>query len=195
MLAKKLKHQVRIIAGKWKGRRVSFPDVEGLRPTPDRVRETLFNWLTQVIVGAHCLDLFAGSGILSFEALSRGAAGVVAVEKNTKAVSALKESVELLGLRAEQLNLISGDAVSWLQQKAGLAFDLVFLDPPYSLELLPICIKYLSENGWLKPESWVYFEHNHPMDEKLLPEGWQVLKSKRAGHVYYYLVQIECING
>jgi 16S rRNA (guanine966-N2)-methyltransferase len=188
-----LKHQlnqVRIIAGKWRGRRVSFPNVAGLRPTPDRVRETLFNWLSHAIVDAHCLDLFAGSGILSLEALSRGAASVVSVEKNTKAISAINESAQLLGIESDQLSVVLADAVSWLQQKSTIPFDVVFLDPPYSLDLLPTCIKHLSENGWLKAESWVYFEHNQSLEEKLLPVDWQVIKSKRAGHVYYYLVQI-----
>lgn len=183
-------NQVRIIAGKWRGRRISFPNVEGLRPTPDRVRETLFNWLSHVIVDAHCLDLFAGSGILSLEALSRGASQVLSIEKNAKAVSAMNDAAQLLSIESDKWNVILGDALTWLQQKAALTFDVVFLDPPYSLELLPVCIKHLSENGWLKPESWVYFEHNYPLDENVLPENWHLIKSKRAGHVYYYLVQI-----
>ncbi len=183
-------NQVRIIAGKWRGRRISFPSVEGLRPTPDRVRETLFNWLSHLIVDAQCLDLFAGSGILSLEALSRGASQVVSVEKNLKAVSAMHDAARLLSVEPNTWNVISGDVLFWLQQKAPLRFDLVFLDSPYSLELLPVCIKYLSENGWLKPGSWVYFEHNHPIDENILPENWDLIKSKRAGHVYYYLVHI-----
>lgn len=180
-------NQVRIIAGKWRGRRIAFPNVSDLRPTPDRVRETLFNWLSTVVVSANCLDLFAGSGALSFEALSRGAASVVAVEKNPEAISAITASAKGLSIDENTFEIAAQDALLWLQQAKPTPVDIVFLDPPYSLGLLPACIQALSENKWLKPKAWVYFEDKKPFDEQLLPKAWQLIKSKRAGHVYYYL--------
>src|SRR5206468_2998910 len=116
-----------------------FPNVAGLRPTPDRVRETLFNWLAPSIVGAECLDLFAGSGVLGFEALSRGANKLIALEKHPEVVSSIRESTRLLG--ADQFFLITGEGLSWLANTTPTPFDIIFLDPPYHLKLLPDCFK------------------------------------------------------
>lgn len=189
---KHVRNQIRIIAGKWKGRRLSFPNAVDLRPTPDRVRETLFNWTSNRIVGAHCLDLFAGSGALSFEALSRGAAKVVAVEKNPVVILALEAAAQQLKVDVQTWEVISGDGLEWLKHTPSTPFDLVFLDPPYTAELLPICMQVLSEKKWLKSHAWIYFEQDKPFDEALFPSSdWRLVKSKRAGHVYYYLASYE----
>lgn len=184
-------NQIRIIAGKWRGRRLSFPSIPDLRPTPDRVRETLFNWVSTRIVDANCLDLFAGSGALSFEALSRGALKVVAIEKNLMVIAALETSAQQLKVDREVLEVILADALEWLKHKSVTPFDLVFLDPPYSLELCAPCMQLLFERGWLKPNAWVYFEQDKPFDEALFPSGhWRLIKAKQAGQVYYYLATI-----
>lgn len=182
-------NQIRVIAGKWRGRRLSFPNIQDLRPTPDRVRETLFNWLTHYIVGARCLDLFAGSGALSFEALSRGAAYVCAVEQNPMVGAALREAREAFGVDQSMLELVVADGLSWLMRTPPIPFDIVFLDPPYTLKLLLPCIRLLQEKGWLKSQSLIYCEHDQPLDAELFPASdWDVLKTKQAGRVFYALV-------
>ena len=186
-----MQHQqnhIRIISGRWRGRRVSFPNIQGLRPTPDRVRETLFNWLRPYIVGANCLDLFAGSGALSFEALSRGASYVCAVEQNLVVGASLREAARTLAVDESTLTLVSEEGLSWLNHKAVTPFDIVFLDPPYALGLLPSCLQLLQEKGWLKNQSLVYIENNAPFAPEWFPAlGWQVLNAKQAGQVYYGL--------
>ncbi|MCK9529241.1 MAG: 16S rRNA (guanine(966)-N(2))-methyltransferase RsmD [Thiohalobacteraceae bacterium] len=176
-------NRLRIIGGRWRGRRVSFPDVEGLRPSPDRVRETLFNWLMPVIEGARCLDLFSGSGAFGLEALSRGAARVVLVDRDGAAIANLRE--QLGTLQAEGAALHQADALTFL---AGTPepFDVVFLDPPYHKGLLAPCLARLGE-GWLAPGARVYIEAEAEMTELPMPEGWVLLRSKQAGQVGYHL--------
>ena len=179
---------VRIIAGQWRGRRLSVPDNKDLRPTPDRVRETLFNWLAPWIAGARCLDLFAGSGVLGFEALSRGAASVVMVDDAPVVIKLLKEQLALFGAAngevycakiPEQLKAVSKP------------FDVVFLDPPYqSGLLLPTCF-YLEEHGFLADGAYIYLEASTAIKDNDLPPGWQIVKSKQAGQVAYHLAQRE----
>ncbi len=178
-------NQVRIIGGTHRGRKLPVPDLPGLRPTGDRIRETLFNWLQTRLPGAACLDLFAGSGALGLEAASRGAGRVVLLERAKVAVRQLQANVEVLGEHLVQV--LEVDAVSWLQ-KPGEPFDIVFLDPPFAEDLLGTCCELLQRNGWLKPGALVYIETEAGRGLPVLPEGWQVLRDKKAGQVAYYLV-------
>ncbi len=178
--------QVRIIGGVWRGRLLKVPDVLNLRPTPDRVRETLFNWLAPAISGAYCLDAFAGSGVLGFEALSRGAAHVVMVEQAKAVVTLLQE--ELLMLKAQNADVYCGRVPQQLKKPQTL-FDIVFLDPPYEDNLLlPTCF-YLEEQGFLAKGAYLYLEAKELLQQGDLPANWQLLKSKKAGQVAYHLAQ------
>ena len=145
--------KLRIIAGEWRGRKLDVFDAPGLRPTPDRVRETLFNWLQQDIVGARCLDLFAGTGILGFEALSRGAKEVVSVEANAMLIGAIKKHAAMLGCKQHVIQ--HADALSWLKQEQG-AFDLVFLDPPFNQGLVEKACTLIKEQALLNAGVIVY---------------------------------------
>lgn len=177
---------VRIIAGAWRSRRLEFPSRLGLRPTPDRVRETLFNWLAPHLPGARCLDLFTGSGALGFEALSRGAARVVMVEQDPAAAAALRDNRTRLAADAAEVR--SGDAAAYLEGPVE-PFDIVFLDPPYGSRLLPDCVARLAARGWLRPGGWVYLEAREG-ELPPLPEGWRLVRSKAAGQVGYHLARI-----
>src|ERR1700675_3848327 len=150
-------NSVRIIGGGWRGRRVSFPDIPGLRPTPDRVRETLFNWLQHAIAGARCLDLFAGSGALGLEALSRGAGRLVFVEQAVAASRALQEQLNRFG-GASRAQVGEMGAARYLRS-AGEPFDIVFLDPPFGHGALAEYVPLLGEGLWLKPGALVYLEN------------------------------------
>ncbi len=178
---------LRIIGGQWRGRKLCFADVEGLRPTTDRVRETLFNWLQPVIAGARCLDLFSGSGALGLEALSRGAGEVVFIERNPKAVAALRENLKLL--QAANAEVHQGDALTWLQ-KASTPFDVIFLDPPFRQALLGPALRQLGEGGWAAGGARIYIEQELELGEPTLPQGWELLRSKQAGQVGYYLAEV-----
>jgi len=176
---------VRIIAGQWRGRKLSFPDARGLRPTSDRIRETLFNWLQPVLPGANCLDLFAGSGALGFEAASRGAAQVVMVDSALDVVRALQENAKLLS--ASSVRVCHQDAASYLAAEPG-PFDVVFLDPPFgSPELLMQSITGLSAPGRLAAGAWIYIETPSPVAEPVVPVNWVPEKQKKAGQVAYRL--------
>ena len=177
-------HQLRIIGGQWRSRRLAIAPVTGLRPTSDRIRETLFNWLAPVITGARCLDLFAGSGALGIEALSRGAADVVFIEKNQKAVQQLKANLLLLNADTGS-HIVNGDALAWLQQSV-CTFDIVFLDPPFGQNILELACQTLESEGWLEPNAHIYLE----MEQRLslsLPVNWQIIRAKHAGQVDYQL--------
>ncbi|HQQ62793.1 MAG TPA: 16S rRNA (guanine(966)-N(2))-methyltransferase RsmD [Pseudomonadales bacterium] len=178
-------NRVRIIGGRWRGRKLAFPDVEGLRPTGDRIRETLFNWLAPVLPGGRCLDLFAGSGALGFEALSRGASLCVMVERNPVAVHCLQDSRQQLG--ADTSSIVAMDARNWLAQATG-TFDLVFLDPPFAdTGLSPhLLVEQLSAAGLLAGDAWIYVEQ--PADSPaMLPSGFALHRSQQAGKVSYGL--------
>ncbi len=178
-------NQVRIIAGQWRGRTLSFPDVPGLRPTSDRTRETLFNWLQPVLPGARCLDLFAGSGVLGFEAASRGAAEVVLVDNAYPVVRVLRENANLLS--ASSVQICQQDVENYLAAASGL-FDVVFLDPPFgSPELLMFSINGLSAPGFLAEGARVYIETPSTACEPVVPENWVLEKQKEAGQVAYRL--------
>ena len=180
-------NQVRIIAGQWRGRKLSFPDAAGLRPTSDRVRETLFNWLAPILPGAHCLDLFAGSGALGFEAASRGAARVVMAERDPRVVRALQDSRQRLA--ADQVEVVSGEAKHYLAGSCG-QFDVVFLDPPFSqASLLTETIELLQCGPHLKDGAYIYVETNAHLGSVTAPASWQLWREKRAGTVSYRLYQ------
>ena len=174
---------VRIIGGLWRSRILEFPDVADLRPTPDRVRETLFNWLGQDLTGMACLDLFAGSGALGFEALSRGAASVVMIEKNPAVLRALRDNAHKLG--ATGLTVVRGDALEFARG-ARSRYDVAFVDPPYRLGMqvaaLDLLRGLLTEGGRVYVESAAVFE---------APRGWAVLKRARAGNVHFHLLARE----
>lgn len=181
-------NQLRIIAGKWRGRKITFPDQEGLRPSPDRVRETLFNWLQNHTAGARCLDLFAGSGALSFEAASRGADHVTCVELNLAPTISIKRNIALL--QTDAISLIQQDALRFLAEtNSAKKYDLVFLDPPFKENLLEQSCELLDSNSWLTPTALIYLESERALDEYSLPSNWTLVKQKKAGQVYYGLCQ------
>ena len=182
---------IRIIAGEWRSRRLPVADVPGLRPTTDRIRETLFNWLEPYIRGAHCLDLFAGTGALGFEALSRGAAEVVMIEQNQKAVAALGQATKLLETDRAQVHRQS--ALSWLQtirqQITRQKFSIVFLDPPFAENLHKECLEELIKSDCLQEDALIYLEH--PSKEVIeLPANLQAYKEGKASQVRYSLLKL-----
>jgi len=185
MKSRQATNQVRIIAGTWRGRWLSFAPLPGLRPTPNRVRETLFNWLAPVLRGARCLDLYAGSGALGMEAASRGAAEVVLVDNDPQVVAALGRQRESLG--AHQVRVVQAEVLQWLAGPSS-QFDIVFLDPPFRRQLLPPCIQYLESRGWLADQARVYIEAEKGLVPEL-PENWELLRSKVAGQVGYHLAR------
>ncbi|NNM60931.1 MAG: 16S rRNA (guanine(966)-N(2))-methyltransferase RsmD [Steroidobacteraceae bacterium] len=180
------RNSIRIIGGVWRGRRIPFPDVPGLRPTPDRVRETLFNWVQPLLHGARCLDLFAGSGALGLEALSRGAGETLFVDQSPLVAENLREQLERLGAR-NAASVHCRRAEAFLREPAA-PFDLVFLDPPFHGNLLPGIVELLVAGGWLVPGAHLYLEGERTA-EPPLPAGWQLLKSKLAGEVGYHLTR------
>jgi 16S rRNA (guanine966-N2)-methyltransferase len=185
--------QLRIIAGRWRGKRFRFPELD-IRPTPDRVRETLFNWLQTRIEGAHCLDLYAGSGALGLEALSRGAASVVFVEHQRAAVNALRQL--LRDWQATGATVVCDEVQHYLAARgradpqdaaAGRGFDLVFLDPPYASGELPAAAAALARDA-LAPEARIYVEQRAGDEPRQgLPASWRELRTGKAGEVGYHL--------
>jgi len=201
---RKTTNQLRIIGGRWRGRKLSFPDTEQLRPTPDRVRETLFNWLQGSIAGAHCLDLFAGSGALGLEALSRGAASCHFVEQNPMATSTLWQNLALLAHishppsansekcepAAENIRVIQANVAEYLCQPT-VAYQLVFVDPPYGQDLLASTLSLLDKRQWLSPHALIYLEAESNLKTIDLPANWRLHRSKFAGDVGYHLAIFE----
>ena len=175
---------IRIIGGAMRGRRWRFPDIPDIRPTPDRVRETLFNWLGPRIVGASCLDLFAGSGALGLESLSRGASKVVFVEQNAAIARALSAMLAEWNVQSAQVERT--DAFSFLRGTAQ-PFDIVYLDPPFAGGLLEPSAVLLEQKGWLAPEALIYVECPAREARPELPANWRELKAKQAGEVGYHL--------
>ena len=174
--------RVRIIGGVWRGRKLAVADCPGLRPTPDRVRETLFNWLAGIIDGARCLDLFAGTGALGFEALSRGARAAALVERNEQLVQQLRAARATLD--AQRTQIICADAFTWLEREHE-PFDIVFLDPPFHRDFVKRACALLINKGHLTPAAYVYTE----TERGATPPGpdLQALKQARAGQVEYRL--------
>ncbi|MFC5429534.1 16S rRNA (guanine(966)-N(2))-methyltransferase RsmD [Paraburkholderia denitrificans] len=183
-------HTIRIIGGDWKRTPLPVIDLDGLRPTPDRVRETLFNWLGQQLDGQRCLDLFAGSGALGFEAASRGAARVVMIERNARAAAQLRANQARLSART--IEIAEADALRLAASLAPGSFDVVFLDPPFGdtallTRALELCTPLVAAGGWL------YVESGERLDPAARPDlaGWSVVREGKAGAVFYHLLQRE----
>ena len=178
-------NRVRIIGGENRGRVVLFPDAPGLRPTADRVRETLFNWLQFDIPGARCLDLFAGSGVLGFEAASRGAGHVVMVEQARRVFAMLEKNRTELQL-GDRVELVNSDALHWLARNRD-GFDIIFLDPPFGQQMLQPVIDALFASAAVTPGTRIYIEQESHEERPVLPENWHMLREKVAGSVRYGL--------
>ena len=184
-------NSVRIIGGSWRGRRVHFPDSPGLRPTPDRVRETLFNWLQHSIAGTRCLDLCAGSGALGLEALSRGAREVVFVEPAFAPAEMLAEELKRfeggdLGGSRGRIAQVSAER---FLAAPGQPFDVIFLDPPFGLDALPEYVRLIDAGGWAASGGWIYLENARSAGAPAMPPHWNLVKSKSAGEVGYHLAR------
>ena len=175
--------QIRIIGGQWRGRKLPVPNSPGLRPTTDRVRETLFNWLAPVIQGARCLDCFAGSGALGLEALSRYAGSVTLLEFERPVAQQLEKNLALLQGKG---NVVNTNALNWLASNAQ-PFDVVFLDPPFRKGLLAETVTLLEQQGWLADEAWIYVEAEAESAAADVPANWQLHREKVAGQVAYRL--------
>lgn len=185
-------NQVRIIAGNWRGRKIDFHDAEGLRPTSDRVRETLFNWIAPWVQSSRCLDLFAGSGALGLEALSRGAASVCFVDNNKLALQNIQKFLQTTSATKGTTYLQS--AQEFIQNKNLNEFDIIFIDPPYAkfelLELIPLLeANFEQKNGSPQNDCHIFYEHSIAINESELLPNWQVVKNKKAGKVFYYLLK------
>jgi 16S rRNA (guanine966-N2)-methyltransferase len=177
---------LRIIAGTWRRRRLIVPNIADVRPTPDRVRETLFNWLNPWLPGARCVDLFAGTGALCLEALSRGAGSAVMVEASFAVAAALRENIARLG--ASHAEVVVAEAVTYLQGPVQ-SFDIVFLDPPFDSELIAQTSVLLDQHGWIRPGGHIYIEAPRRMKRLPIPATWELLRSRTAGQVGYHLAR------
>jgi 16S rRNA (guanine966-N2)-methyltransferase len=175
--------KLRIVAGNLRGSRLDVPDLSGVRPTSDRVRETLFNWLAPMIEGARCLDLFAGTGALGIEAKSRGAGECVFIERDRGLAQMLTANLDRL--KITDARVVNADALAWLGHSAQ-AFDVVFLDPPFNADLWEEAARRLEQNGWLAANAWIYIE-NPEGALPTLPEAWSRHREGRAGAVYFAL--------
>lgn len=178
--------QIRIIGGQWRGRKLPVPDSAGLRPTTDRVRETLFNWLAPDIQEARCLDCFAGSGALGLEALSRYAASATLLEMERAVAQQLSQNVQTL--RATQAKVVQTNTLQWLSQ-TGEPFDVVFVDPPFRKGLLQETLALLEQNGWLADNALIYVESEVENGTPGAPANWDLYREKIAGQVAYRLYQ------
>ncbi len=180
-------NQVRIIAGQWRGRKINFPEVLGLRPSADRVRESLFNWLMPYIGGMECLDVFAGSGVLGLEALSRGAASVIAIDQSIEAIRALQKNAAQLA--AKSLECLCANGLKSLSNVKG-PFDLIFLDPPFKQGLIEPCCKALEKNNLLKPEAFIYIEMERATPPNI-PESWTLSRQMKTQQAQVFLYRNE----
>ena len=183
--------RLRIIGGQWRSRKLPIPDADGLRPTPDRVRETLFNWLQTTICGSRCLDLFSGSGALTFEALSRDARHVTLVEKQRSVAYQLANNIDLLKCsdRAQLLQMDAMTAIGLLIKQRSSPFDIVFLDPPFYKGLLLPAIKALMDAELILPHTLLYIEAERTQRDLDELEGWKYIRKKEAGQIWYALAQ------
>jgi len=181
-----LKNQVRIIGGKWRGRKLPFPDTLHLRPTGDRIRETLFNWLTPILPQAVCLDLFAGSGALGFEALSRGAKTVFFIDQSPTVIDQLRMSAHKLQTDSAQF---FGDTALNFLQKSRVTFDVIFLDPPFQENLIDDCLRLIHARQLLNINGMIYIEEPKARTLSLPNSEWIIKRAKQAGKVNYYLIE------
>ena len=183
--------QVRIIAGQWRSRRLPIPDLEGLRPTTDRVKETLFNWLAGNLAGARVLDCFGGSGALCFESLSRYASYAKVFELQTIAAQQLKQNLNTLKCDPQLAEVIKGDALTLLTVEPNESFNIVYIDPPFRQNLAEKTITLLAKNNWLKDNAHIYVETESELTDLYVPESWLLQKEKKAGQVIYRLYQYQ----
>ena len=181
-----MQNKLKIIGGNWRSRNITFVDTPGLRPTPARVRETLFNWLQNDIMGRRCLDLYAGSGALGFEAASMGAKSVIQVENNPSACRALNQNA--IKLAASQIKIVQSDVLCYLAGDAK-PFDVIFIDPPFAMGLAVQTCQWLEEKGWLSQHAKIYVEAESSLKLDGMPPNWRQLKSKVAGEVGYHLFE------
>ena len=178
---------IRIIGGEWRSRKLTVPDAPGLRPTPDRVRETLFNWLAPTIQGARVLDAFTGSGALFLEALSRGASTGVAIDANTDAVNNLRRNLAVL--QCDDAEVLRVDSLHYLSNQTEQGFDIVLLDPPFHQDLLLSACQLLEDNNWLNKDAWIYTESEQAPSSLGVPSTWRLHREKHTGQVHYALWQ------
>ena len=185
-MPRKQSHQLRIIAGKWRSRKIQLLDLAEIRPTPDRVRETLFNWLNSVIVDAYCLDLFAGSGALSFEALSRGARHVVMVDKSPMVIESLRTTAQALG--ADNITLYQGHAPEQVILPKE-PFDIIFLDPPFHQNLINASCDWLIKNKLIHEKTFLYIETEKENDTLNVLPYWHIVKEGKTKQIKYFLLR------
>lgn len=178
---------VRIIAGEWRSRKLPVADVPGLRPTTDRLRETLFNWLQHSVIESQCLDMFAGAGALGFEAASRGAKKIVMIELDRKAIKGLQQSVDLL--KTDKVDLVQADALKWVE-KSDQVFDIIFIDPPFDQNLGSKTLEALNNSNCLKEGTLIFLEEEKQVAETIIPENMECIKEGKAGHVRYSLLKV-----
>lgn len=188
-------NQLRIIGGQWRGRKLNFAEGEGLRPTMDRVRETLFNWLQGEIADARCLDMFTGSGALGLEALSRYAGEVVMIDKNPHAIRMIENNLALLKVDPNKAQLLHSDAETYLKSlinkpEHSKKFDIVFLDPPFNKQLVAPFCRLLEQANCLSDQASIYIELEKNTALPELPKHWTIAKEKKTGQLRYYLVQV-----
>ncbi|WP_028865020.1 16S rRNA (guanine(966)-N(2))-methyltransferase RsmD [Psychromonas aquimarina] len=176
---------IRIISGKWRGKKLPVKDKEGLRPTTDRTKETLFNWLMHDIRDAQCLDCFSGSGSLAFEALSRYAGYTTLLERDKQVALQLRNNLQTL--KVDNAVVIETDSISFLQQTTEQQFDIVFIDPPFNKGLVQPCCEALEVNNYLAPQALIYIEMEVQLSDLELPDSWKLLKEKSTGQVSYRL--------
>lgn len=184
--------ELNIIGGTWRSRKLRFPDAGGVRPTPARTRETLFNWLANEVPGSHCLDLFSGSGALGLEALSRGATSATLVEHNPALAEALRQNLALL--KSQDGHVICQSVDQFLARPPARSFDLIFMDPPFRQGWLERLFPLLLEHEWIAPGGCVYVEYESEKTSPVAPPGWQLHREKTAGQVTYCLFRTDTKN-
>lgn len=185
---------IRVIGGKWRGRKIDVLDETALRPTPDRVRETLFNWLMHDVLDANCLDLYAGTGILGIESLSRGAKKAVFVEQNRGLVQSISNKIQhFKGDEKLDFEIIQADVMHWLGLAHTQQFDLVFVDPPYQQPVLPILEK-LFDSSLLSAQAMIYVEQGAQLEQTQIPHQYPIVKYKQFGQVHAHLIRVENIQ-
>jgi 16S rRNA (guanine966-N2)-methyltransferase len=187
------KKSLRVIGGTWRGRKISFADDEAIRPSPDRIRETLFNWLQNSIFDAKCLELYAGSGILSVEALSRGASHATIIDQTRATVDVIRQNLDSLDLEKSRFSCIQSDANVWLAAQTE-PFNLIFLDPPFNSDELARILPIIQFNNLLTEEGFIYVESAEVLNPSMLPREWTIYRSKKAASVHYCLINNKALD-